>query len=383
MVIERLRAWSCYDQSMMHTQDPFSLKTDTYIVNSPVATLYELPEFTVVQISGLDAVSFLQGQITNDIAGADLNVARLAGYCTAKGRLLATMVLGHLPTIEHEPPALFAVLRQDIVEPVLKRLRMFVMRAKVSFTDAPMSVLGVSTTPAQRAQLEQLLGHTLPARAWQTQHHATGIWIAAPGSAEIKNLPVSSGASLRWWWLSSPAQQSVNAAMRPAFAFGPSAQWQAQDIEAGLPWIEAATQDLFIPQTLNLDLIEGVSFTKGCYPGQEIVARSHYRGTVKRRMAGATLSLPTVQEDGMPTNTTTLAVPSEITQVLPGADMYDRMHADQPCGRIINVSTSGDQTYLLFEATFEAIDHQALSAASATGPAVTLQDLPYSTRPEG
>ena len=69
--------------------------------------------------------------------------------------------------------------------------------------------------------------------------------------------------------------------------------WRAADLAAGIPWIGAATQDLFIPQTVNLELIQGVSFTKGCYPGQEVVARSHYRGTVKRRMAyGASRRAP-------------------------------------------------------------------------------------------
>ncbi len=372
---------------MTNNQNSIPLHIDPSPASLPVARLCELPDFSVIHISGLDAVTFIQGQMTNDIAGADLGVSRLAGYCTAQGRLLATLVLGHLPAIENEPPGLFGLVRHDIVEPVLKRLKMFVMRAKASLTLSSMSASGVSATAAELPRLEQILGHPLPAGAWQTQHQATGIWIAAPsatssivGTAAIQE--PDEAPLLRWWWLSGPAQQAGNAALLQAFAAVTPAQWQAWDIEAGLPWIQAATQDLFIPQTLNLDLIGGVSFTKGCYPGQEIVARSHYRGTVKRRMAFGTIAQGIAQDSRRPGAADGQAGQTEISEVLAGADMYDRTREDQPCGRIVNVATVGTQTYILFESTFEAIDHQALSVASASGPAVTLRDLPYSTRPQ-
>ncbi len=345
---------------MTQTLSAQSLKNDAPPGALPVASLYELPELSVLNISGADAVTFIQGQVTNDIAGADLGTSRLAGYCTAQGRLLATMVMVHMPVVANDPPALSVLIRQDIAESVVKRLKMFVMRAKVSITSSPLSVSGVSTTQEGLAQLESLLGHPLPTTAWQARHHPTGVWIAAAQSA-------AQPAQLRWWWLTDISHTSVKEGLKNTLALRPTAAWHAQDIEAGLPWVTAATQDLFIPQTLNLDLIEGVSFTKGCYPGQEIVARSHYRGTVKRRMALGTIA---AEHNQAPAS------------VLPGADIFDRSREDQPCGHIVNAATVENTTFVLFEATFEAVDHDALCVASVTGPPLSTHPLPYPTRPQ-
>ena len=157
---------------------------------------------------------------------------------------------------------------------------------------------------------------------------------------------------------------------------GTSAQWHGQDISAGLPWIEAATQDLLIPQTLSLDLIEGVSFTKGCYPGQEIVARSHYRGTVKRRMHLGTIE----QSPGL--------------SLKAGADIFDAQGSEQACGRVINIAqpvglasddtnsaSSAGNAYVLFETTFDALEHNALHLGARDGAPITLLSLPYTTKP--
>src|SRR3546814_3190939 len=104
----------------------------------------------------------------------------------------------------------------------------------------------------------------------------------------------------RWWLITDESDPA------PSLPAGNTARWQADDIAAGLPWVQAATQDLFIPQTLNLDLIDGVSFTKGCYPGQEVVARSHYRGTVKRRTAyGVVQDGPDIDVDALPNRKST------------------------------------------------------------------------------
>jgi len=140
------------------------------------------------------------------------------------------------------------------------------------------------------------------------------------------------------------------------FVESSTGQWQAADVRAGLPWITAATRDLFIPQTLNLDLIEGVSFTKGCYPGQEVVARSHYRGTLKRRMA---MGWTTAQE------------------VAPASDIVASSDLEHPCGRVINQSWDGSKQWLLFECTFDALSRGELQLAGEAGDPVNLLSLPY------
>lgn len=312
-----------------------------------------LETFSVVEITGADAVSFLQGQVTNDIAGAPVGQARLAGYCTAQGRLLATFVMWREPRAQaQDESTVRAIVRADIALALVKRLGMFVLRAKAKLAVVPLAVAGITGLTEECAALEAALGQTLPRLPWQVLSHESGTWIALPGN------PVS-----RWWWVAPANAPEACEALAGHLSPGDPDQWQAEDVKAGLPWIQAATQDLFIPQTVNLDLIDGVSFTKGCYPGQEIVARSHYRGTLKRRMA-----LGTLEGAGA-------------DAVIPATDVFDANASGEPCGRIINVATANGVTVALFEATFDAVGHGALHAASPTGPLITPRALPYDTRP--
>lgn len=255
------------------------------------AKVYPLSALSVFEAKGLDALTFLQGQLTNDIVAPGIGQSRLAGYCTAQGRLLATMVLGQLPNAE-EVPTVRGLIRTDILTAVLKRLSMFVLRAKVTLRAEDLHVAGVCAPASQLAAMASELGHPLPTAQWETLHTATGTWIGAPSV-----LPSSqdSEALSRWWWMAGAEHHAAVEKLRLSWAVAEASSWDCQDIQAGLPWIEARTQDLFIPQTLNLELIGGVSFTKGCYPGQEIVARSHYRGTVKNAWPWADWSRRPIQ----------------------------------------------------------------------------------------
>ncbi len=312
----------------------------------PLAAVHALDDLSVLQAAGADTVPFLQGQLTNDIAGAAPDQSRLAGYCTAQGRLLATMVAWHGVASAESAPTVCALVKHDLMASLIKRLSMFVLRAKVKFVPATLQVVGVTAAPGQLEALGAAIGQALPSVPWQVIQSATGTWIRAPGTG-----------ILRWWWIAGPEHAAGCGGLTGQLVRASPAAWHVEDLKAGLPWIEASTQDLFIPQTLNLDLIEGVSFTKGCYPGQEIVARSHYRGTVKRRMA-------------LGVCTTDLAVHG-------GIDVYDGTAPEQPCGRVINAAGA----YVLFEAPFDAVDHAALHIGSAHGPALTSEPLPYATRP--
>ncbi len=330
-----------------------------------LAMVYALADLAVFEITGADAVSFLQGQITNDVAGAAPGIARLAGYCTPQGRLLATMVLSRTPSLEGETPVLHGIIKRDILAPVLKRLSMFVMRAKAKLSETQRVVRGICLESGDIAEFEALIGCRLPATVWEKTDTAAGTWIAAPSNG----LP-------RWWLISDADQALAVEALLAHCSVGELQDWHALDIKEGLPWVEAATQDLFIPQTLNLDLIQGVSFTKGCYPGQEIVARSHYRGTLKRRMIAAIVVHP---QDNSTANSSSSSTFQALT---PGADIYDGSLTDQVCGRIINVAMTSSHTHLLIESSFEAVDHARLRAISPDGPALTVQSMPYSVRTE-
>lgn len=331
------------------------------LTQAPVS-VFPLALLGVFEAKGHDTLTFLQGQLTNDIVAPGIGQSCLAGYCTAQGRLLSTMVLGQVPSPD-EVPLIRGLMRQDILASVLKRLSMFVLRSKVVLKQVELEVVGVLASNAEIPALSSALGHPLPQNAWETFHTSTGTWIAVPARMQAST---DAARTSRWWWIAGPEHQVACDKLVLNWTQGTTAQWEAQDIQSGFPWIESLTQDLFIPQTLNLELIEGVSFTKGCYPGQEIVARSHYRGTVKKRMALGKVT----------TNT-------ELT-LLPGADIFEASDSDQACGRLINIATigTGAETthWLLFETTFDAYDRQQLRASAPNGPVIETVALPYPTR---
>ena len=347
----------------MHPSSPSNIESKR------LATMFALTDLVVFDVTGADAISFLQGQITNDVAGAAFGHACLAGYCTAQGRLLATMVLSRAaplaaPMVD-ETPVLRGIIKRDIVASVLKRLSMFVMRSKAKLTESQSLVHGISLNRGELADFERRIGYQLPVACWEKIDSDAGTWIAAPSTG----LP-------RWWLISSASETAALELLLSQCTVGQVQDWHALDIAEGLPWIEAATQDLFIPQTLNLDLIQGVSFTKGCYPGQEIVARSHYRGTLKRRMVAAVVLDPLDHESARSQD------PTQLPVLLPGADIYDGSREDQVCGRIINIAKTDTITHVLIESSFEAVDHGQLRAIKADGPELHVQSLPYPVRPE-
>lgn len=305
--------------------------------NSPAFALL-LDDLAVLRASGADAADFLHGQLTQDIAGLPPGRARLAAYCTPKGRVLATLIILRDPDNEE---SLLALVKADIAAPLVKRLSMFVLRAKAKLEVSDLKVLGISTAPKNSDSTVSL---TPPANGatWSVVKDAQGIWINAPAA----------DASEQRWWLITPGHDPAPASSSQQDA------WKAADIEAGLPWIETATQDVFIPQTLNLDLIDGVNFTKGCYPGQEVVARSHYRGIVKRRMAYGVAD-------------TTDEIP------VAGTDIYDAERPESPSGRVINAAARAGQTHLLLEVHLSDMSTAQYRLGSAEGTPIALHPLPY------
>ncbi|AUL15702.1 YgfZ/GcvT domain-containing protein [Bordetella bronchiseptica] len=310
-----------------------------------------LASLRVIGAAGADALAFLHGQLTQDVTGQPADHARLAGYCTAKGRLLATLVMWRAAAADESAPVWQALVRADVAEAVLKRLSMFVLRAKARLAPVPAWAAGVQCAPAALAALQDAAGGALPAAPWQRAELPTGTWIGAP----------SADAQPRWWWIATEAQLEQAGALAAHLGRASESAWQAADLAAGLPWIGAATQDVFIPQTVNLDLIGGVSFTKGCYPGQEVVARSHYRGTVKRRMAHGVIA----------------AAPADLPEPLAGQDIYDSARPDEPCGRVVDAARSDGQLALLFETTLASLPDGDLRLLSAQGPRIALAPLPY------
>lgn len=307
--------------------------------NSPSFAV-PLADLSVLRASGADAAAFLHGQLTQDITGLPPGQARLAGYCTPKGRLLGTLVIWRDPAQTED---FVALVKADIAQALAKRLSMFILRAKAKLTVEPIAAWGVQLAAGHQAASLPFAppADHLPFSVAQTDQ---GTWIAAPRA--------ESGPR-RWWFLGDqnlPTENS-DASLQAA--------WQVADIAAGLPWIQAATQDVFIPQTLNLDLIEGVNFTKGCYPGQEVVARSHYRGTIKRRMAYG------LAQSGGPADS------------LAGSDIFDAARPESPSGRVVNAASCDGGTHLLLEVHLADLGTAEYRLGSVDGPHIGIQPLPY------
>ena len=281
-----------------------------------------LPDWGVIRARGDEAASFLQGQLTQDVASLDSKHAALAGYCSAKGRLLASFVVWR--------PAADEVLlacSADLLPATLKRLSMFVLRARCKLSDA-----------SAELAVHGLVGRGAPA-AW----HRTEL---AGGSAI--GLPAVEGVA-RALWVTPP---TATMTAWPAFD---AAAWAALEVASSVPRIVAATAEQFVPQMINFDLVGGVNFQKGCYPGQEVVARSQYRGTLKRRAA--------LFECG--------------ASAQAGQEVFHSNDPAQPAGMVVLAAPRGDKHLVLAEVKLAALEHGSLHLGSAQGAPLRRQALPY------
>jgi tRNA-modifying protein YgfZ len=294
-----------------------------------------LTRYGLLSVAGEDARSFLHAQLTNDIENLPADRARLAGWCSAKGRLLANFVV--IPWQK----GFLLHLSRDLAPTVAKRLGMFVLRAKVKISDLSDSL---------------------------TQF---GLW--GPGAAArvaAFGLPVAQGAlsvvsagdliAVRLgdeqFLLVAEAQAGALAAGSANLA-GHEDQWALLEIRAGRPWLGQSTQDMFVPQMVNLEAIGGVDFRKGCYPGQEIVARAQYRGQIKRRMIRA-------------------RVPAGVS-LNAGQNLYSDTLADQAGGTVVNVAPAADGSELLAVVQIGVVAEHSPIRVTPNGPELELQPLPY------
>jgi tRNA-modifying protein YgfZ len=211
-----------------------------------------LAHLGILRFSGADAVSFLQGQLSNDTQRLTENIPVFAAYSNAQGRVLALIYL-----LPHSSGVL-AILPREILGATMERMRKFILRAKVRIEDAADTLVVAGQFGA-------------PLQAGSRYFEQDGIGAA----------PVGHDANRRW--IIGPPQK-IAAPADAAAAKRIEDTWRLADIRAGLPQIYAATSEAFVAQMLNLDLLDGISFTKGCYTGQEIIARTQHLGRIKRRL---------------------------------------------------------------------------------------------------
>lgn len=292
--------------------------------DSPSLFLADLPDNALLAITGDDATPFLHGQLTNDVAALKAGEAQWNGWCTAKGRLLATLLL------LKRPDGYLAMLPAEIAPAIAKRLGMFVLRSKVKIRDASAELRAYGLAGTGAAELAAPLGENADLAIARIAPDLL-VAIAPKGDARIE-------------------------ALRSRSAKGTAGDWNRALIRAGIPTIVGATQEAFVPQMANLDLVGGVSFRKGCYPGQEIVARTQYRGGLKRRMALAHVDGPTPA---------------------PGDNVYSPAFGGQSAGTVVNVAPDPAGGHdLLVVAQIESLREGNLRLGAPDGAALTIRSHP-------
>jgi tRNA-modifying protein YgfZ len=307
-----------------------------------------LDQFGVIEATGDDAATFLHSQLTNDIQHLDAASARLAGYCSAKGRLLASMLAWR------EGEAIRLLLPKELCASVQRRLSMFVLRAKAKLVDLTGDLAVVGFAGDVRAALSTVFD-ALP----------DGVHVQVAGAAGALIRVPDAMARARYLWIAPRAQvQARLPALEKDLARVSAAVWDWLDIRAGEPRITQAVVEQFVPQMVNYDVIGGVNFRKGCYPGQEIVARSQYRGTIKRRTA--------------------LAHIDDTEKVLAGRELFHSADPGQPCGMIVNAAPAPQGGFdALVEIKLAALDEGTVHLGEADGATLAFQPLPYALPAEG
>jgi len=301
-----------------------------------------LPHLGVIRVSGADAANFLHNQLTQDVLLLDERHARLAAFCNAKGRMQASFML-----YKRAADEVLLVCRRDLLAQTLKRLSMFVLRAKAKLSDATaeFTLLGLSGDV-----VPQLCGPTASTAPWLRHRLNEGA-----DTADVLTIYPSQGV-VRALYLAAAGGAAASAlAALPQLA---AESWCVADVMAGVAWVEQATFEAFVPQMLNYESVDGVNFKKGCYPGQEVVARSQFRGTLKRRafIAQAEVSMHAGQE------------------VFSSADLT------QPCGLVAQAASDGDAHVAIVELQLSATQGHSLHLGTAQGALLSLLPLPYPLR---
>ena len=296
-----------------------------------------LPHLGVMRAAGPDAANFLHNQLTNDVLLMKPTQARLAAFCNAKGRMQASFVY-----YKRNEEEVLLVCRRDLLAQTLKRLSMFVLRAKVKLSDATedfhlMGLAGDAVLKAVGADNAEVLPWQRVAATaadvltlYPALHHPRALWLAPKDAA----LPT---------YLDTQLSQQA---------------WALGEVMSGIAWVELATFEAFVPQMLNYESVDGVNFKKGCYPGQEVVARSQFRGTLKRRAFIVQSTVP----------------------LSAGQEVFSSQDATQPCGLVAQAASFDNQHVAIAELQLSATENNTLHVEQSDGPLLNLLPLPYALR---
>jgi tRNA-modifying protein YgfZ len=288
-----------------------------------------LPHLGVLRVEGEDAAHFLQGQLTQDFELADSDAARLAAYCNPKGRMLASFV-----GLRRGDAEVLLVMSRDILEATRKRLSMFVLRAKARLGDASGDYalyglagdVAAAAVPGTEPWTRADAGPAGGVRLYPADGQPRALWIAPAGTPAPAGPPLDPA---RWLW---------------------------SEVRSGVATITAPIVEAFVPQMLNYESVGGVNFKKGCYPGQEVVARSQFRGTLKRRAflahAGAAMQA--------------------------GQEVFHESDREQPCGVVAQAAAAPDGGWdAIVSIQSSASEGGRLTLGGADGAPLSLAPAPY------
>ena len=295
----------------------------------PLNGIAPLSHLGVIRVEGEDAAQFLHGQLTQDFALLGMDQARLAAFLSAKGRMQASFI-----GFKRSATEVLLVCSGDLLAPTLKRLSMFVLRAKAKLTDATadFALYGV-TGEAVHA----IAGGAQP--AWTK---------ADAGSATVVHLYPADNHPRALWVAPMSEAPPAGPALDPAL-------WLWSEVRSGVATLTAPVVEAFVPQMLNYESVGGVNFKKGCYPGQEVVARSQFRGTLKRRAF----------------------IAHAAANVAAGADVFAASDLEQPCGTVVQVAPAPGGGVDAIVALQIAAMQDALQVGATDGVPITLAPLPY------
>ncbi len=312
----------------MNSPSTLASQPSSHATAQPLNGVVRLHHLGVIQVDGEEAAKFLHGQLTHDFSLLGLSEARLAAFCSAKGRMQASFM-----GFKRRHDQVLLVCSRDLLPSTLKRLSMFVLRAKAKLSDA-----------SDAFALWGLAGHAvpaaLPAAPWSQVRE---------GDASVVRLYPAEGFGRALWAAPAEIPAPVGQAL-------PEDLWHWLDVRSGVATLSQPVFEAFVPQMLNYESVGGVNFKKGCYPGQEVVARSQFRGTLKRRAYLVHAAGP-------------LAV---------GQEVFHSGDAEQACGTVVQAAAHPDGGFdAIVSMQTSAAQDGSLHAGAAGGPLLTLLTLPY------
>ncbi len=325
---------------------PLGNLSDELATTQTQTVLCDLSQFGTLKVSGADAQSFLQNLLSSDVSAVNVQHAQLSSLNSPKGRMIASFL------IWQNGADYYLQLPANLCAAIQKKLSMYILRAKVKIEDASAQIVSLGMAGEHAAILLQQHFGDLPPSDFGAQQLDHGHIIRL--GAQSFQINIAATRAIELWQKLSAKSQSVSAQ-----TVG-SPYWDWLQIRAGIPVILPATQEQFVAQMVNLELIGGVSFKKGCYPGQEIVARMQYLGKLKRRMYLAHIKItdhPTPQA---------------------GDELFSSEMEEQSCGMIVNAAAAPGGGYdVLAVVQISSQESQTIHWQSLQGATLQFMPLPY------